>query len=459
MLESSPVISTTASKPPRSPSLKPADRRLSTSSIASIADVLSNAAASSSSVLIPSESVEVVTAEGLHHVDIRLEARRYKSSPFAADLLRILRAHQVPSWTNPEIVAENIHIRKVSGSMTNAVFFVSCPSVARTRVALLRIYGPSSGSLISRPKELQTLHILSSRYHFGPRVYGTFENGRVEEYFESTNLTAQDLRDPTVSGWIAARMAELHSVDIELVEGTSRSNRGEGKGWEIGVKRNVRSWLGPVEEVMSLPALPDVIRSTLDIPRFKLEWQQYLQWLSVVDDINGGSRRVFAHNDAQYGNLLRLAKPKDGIPPHRQIIVVDFEYASPNPASVDIANHFQEWTADYSSTTPHLLHPSKYPSYEERRNFYMSYLQHSTLIGHPLILPPSPDLEKEVSRLDHQVRAWSPSTHGMWALWGIVQAKEDVENDVKQPEFNYLAYAMCRMASFRKELKELGITV
>jgi len=80
---------------------------------------------------------------------------------------------------------------------------------------LLRIYGPSSGSLISRRNELHILHTLSSQYGIGPRVLGTFANGRVEEYFHSRALVKEEMRDPRVSRWIGRRMRELHSVELE----------------------------------------------------------------------------------------------------------------------------------------------------------------------------------------------------------------------------------------------------
>jgi len=152
-------------------------------------------------------------------------------------------------WQESELTPDLIKISKVSGSLTNAVFFVSCPSEPIIPTLLLRIYGSSSGALISRPRELHTLHILSSRYRIGPRVYGTFGNGRVEEYFDSVTLVASDLRDENVSRWIGARMAELHCVDIEAIEETSPVTRGEGKGWEIGAKKNVKAWLAPAREV------------------------------------------------------------------------------------------------------------------------------------------------------------------------------------------------------------------
>ena len=203
--------------------------------------------------------------------------------------------------------------------MTNAVFFVLCPSVPKTRTLLLRIYGPSSGNLISRPRELHTLHVLSSKYHIGPRVYGTFENGRVEEYFDSSALTAADIRDPEISSWIGARMAELHGVDIDAVDYDAQGADGPERGVQLGVKKNVKSWLAAAREVLTLPGAPADVRERLDLDRFELEWQRYMQWMNQKEKGEGASRRVFSHNDTQYGNLLRLRTLKEGQSSHRQV--------------------------------------------------------------------------------------------------------------------------------------------
>jgi choline kinase len=45
----------------------------------------------------------------------------------------------------------------------------------------------------------------------------------------------------------------------------------------------------------------------------------------------------------------------------------------------------------------------------------------------------------------------------MWAVWGIVQAKENVEGKDSDPEFNYIGYAKCRIEEFYREVKALGI--
>ncbi|KAJ3556865.1 hypothetical protein NM688_g1790 [Phlebia brevispora] len=416
---------------------------------------------SSSSVPFDAKDVDVVRIEGLRHASGTLEARRYKTPEFAEHLLSILHALRMPVWCNHEITPQTLKIQKVSGSLTNAVFFVSCPSIPRVPIILLRIYGPSSGSLISRPRELHTLHILSSQYHIGPKVYGTFENGRVEEYFDSAALTAEDMRDPIISSWIGARMAELHQVDVDTIESQSppsspvpsRPTRA-GDVWQIGVKKNVKSWLAAAREVLALPTVSEQLRIALDLDAFGQEWERYLSWLSNFEAQVGASPVVFCHNDAQYGNLLRMTRLKSGVPEHRQIIVVDFEYASPNPAAFDIANHFHEWTANYHGENPHLLKADRYPTLEQRYNFFAAYLTHYHHLNASISRAA---LESKMKILDEQVRAWSPASHAMWAVWGIVQAREALEGEDGDPEFDYIEYSRCRLEGFRREIRALSV--
>ena len=208
-----------------------------------------------------------------------------------------------------------------------------------------------------------------------------------------------------------------------------------------------------------------------------------------------------------------------------QIIVVDFEYASPNPAAFDIANHFHEWTANYHGDTPTFLDPSLYPTLDERHNFYKAYLgatmklnwinRDSDTPTPPALETPVDDAgtssdslahlfegrrrtrgmssasiisidsihersfslsgrhvdvsEEDIALLEEQVRRWSPASHAMWAVWGVVQAREEVERaraggrldgeedgDVPAGEFDYLTYAKGRLESFRRELRALG---
>ncbi|KAF8971502.1 protein kinase subdomain-containing protein PKL/CAK/ChoK [Flammula alnicola] len=419
--------------PVLSPGFSSSSSSLVTPTASSVSDTFTNSVQSLADLLVSASTSRLAE----NNVDvIKLDARQYKKPLFGSQLLEILRKVHVHGWSAGQISPGDIDIRRVSGALTNAVFFVSCPSVPSARTFLLRVYGSSSGCLISRPRELHILHVLSSRYKIGPQVYGT-------------DLTATDIRDPQISTWIGARMAELHSVDIEAIGVTSLTSM------RFSIAVNVTSWLTSAEEVLKLPAVSDTTRQELNLASFRKEWERYLAWV-LSRPRSFGTRRVFAHNDAQYGNLLRLKDGSEGVDEHRQIIVVDFEYAGPNPAAYDIANHFHEWTANYHSPTPHLLTPSRYPTFEERRNFYTSYIQHTSLLAEDPGLDDT-TLSGMITELDRDVLIWGAASHAGWAIWGIVQAREDIEAAVSEPEFDYIGYAKGRMAAFRKAIRSLDL--
>ena len=172
---------------------------------------------------------------------------------------------------------------------------------------LLRIYGPQVEHLIDRESELQILRRLA-RKKIGPRLLGTFTNGRFEQFFHARTLTARDLRIPETSKHIAKRMRELHE-GIELLE----EERDEG----AFIWRNWDKWKDRCKEVISY--LDDQILCgkqgsiTCRSDKWKkrglvcgVEWsvfrsavRRYRDWLF---DQYGGvqgvrDRLIFAHND------------------------------------------------------------------------------------------------------------------------------------------------------------------
>jgi choline kinase len=143
---------------------------------------------------------------------------------------------------------------------------------------LLRIYGPSSGSLISRNEELRILHVLSTTYGLGPKVFGTFHNGRVEQFFPSRALTSQEIRDPLISKGIARRMRELHSVDLKTL------GYPEGDDAEPTVWACLREWTPLAEQVLGALARMggkwEVWAENFGLQRLVGEVEKYQAWIS-----------------------------------------------------------------------------------------------------------------------------------------------------------------------------------
>lgn len=182
--------------------------------------------------------------------------------------------------------------------------------LTRTSKLLLRIYGPQVEHLIDRDNELQILRRLA-RKKIGPRLLGTFSNGRFEQFFNARTLTAEDLRIPETSKQIAKRMRELHE-GMELLEDERNAGPFMWRNWDSWVERceEIISW---IDEKMIAgkrgPAGADADAGRkhgfvcgVEWPVFRKAVEQYRRWL---EDQYGGPQGVkdglvFAHNDVSF---------------------------------------------------------------------------------------------------------------------------------------------------------------
>lgn len=146
---------------------------------------------------------------------------------------------------------------------------------------------------------------------------------------------------------------------------------------------------------------------------------------------------------------------------HKQLVVIDFEYASANTVGLEFANHFTEWCYNYhDEKAPHACHTERYPTIDEQRRFVRSYVSHrpqfnarasatpklgprsdtSSSIKEFMLDSRTPggttpggyDIEEErrieateaeVDMLIKEARIWRVANSAQWVAWGIVQAK------------------------------------
>ena len=331
---------------------------------------------------------------------------------FKYEVLRITHTLRLKGWRRiPLEMSRYIEVQRLSGALTNCVYVVSPPKdlPPQTPLAeaadkndlsqntsssrrppppkiLLRIYGSQVDHLIDRTSELAILRRLAKK-RIGPRMLGTFTNGRFEEFFDAETLTAKDLREPETSKQIAKRMRELHD-GVELL-------REEREGSPF-VWQNVDKWLPRCSKVARWldKQVVEQAKKTGGEPVyvFGAPSQQFFDVLATyrkwLYEQYGGAAAisaalVFAHNDTQYGNILRLKldgessllRPSNA---HKQLIVIDFEYANANLPAIEFANHFSEWCYNYHDPKKSWqCDLSKYPSVEEQGRFIRSYVRHT----------------------------------------------------------------------------------
>lgn len=183
---------------------------------------------------------------------------------------------------------------------------------------LLRIYGPQVEHLIDRESELQILTRLA-RKRIGPRLLGTFTNGRFEEFLHAKPLTAKELRNAETSKQIAKRMRELHE-GIDLLKEEREAGPFVWQNWDKWVDRceQIVTWLDDQvrESKQDAAQAPDDKWKKrgyvcgMEWPVFRQMVEKYRRWVEEqyggADKIN--ERMIFAHNDVSHFTLLRPPK-------------------------------------------------------------------------------------------------------------------------------------------------------
>ncbi|CAG8672130.1 9512_t:CDS:2, partial [Paraglomus occultum] len=185
------------------------------------------------------------------------------------------------------------------------------------------------------------------------------------------------------------------------------------KWYDIAVKLTTTEMREASIEMLNLDALRDEINEL---------WH----YVDMLD-----SPIVFSHNDAQYGNFLRLT---DG---SNKLEIVDFEYSGYNYRGFDLANHFCEWAYDYHSEEPHKMKHTLYPTILEQNNFLRAYLEVEKESRNDKI-------EVELAQMRLECDVFSLTSHVLWGLWGVLQHYQS------QIQFDYLQYATGRLEEFRR---------
>jgi choline kinase len=230
---------------------------------------------------------------------------------FKFEVVRLAHTLKLRGWRRvPLDRSGDVDIVRLSGALTNAVYVVTPPASPAAaapdggkarpppRKLLLRIYGSQVDHLIDRAAELQILRRLARR-RIGPRLLGTFANGRFEEFLNARALRAEDLHVPDVSRQIAKRMRELHD-GIDL----TREEVAAGPF----VWRNIDRWLPRAEMIIewieaggnaAAAGTGYVVGSPFKL--FKEALARYRAWLLGLyegeEEIR--ERLIFAHNDVR----------------------------------------------------------------------------------------------------------------------------------------------------------------
>jgi len=401
-----------------------------------------------------------------------------------AEALRRVKGFLAGTWR--EIDESKIIIKKISGGLSNYLYMCQLPSdvpikPGETKHAMLRIYGEILKENMDSLVIDTVIFALLAERGFGPKLYGVFQGGRLEQYINHSRcLRCHELSIPNISVKIAQKVALFHTLQMPLnkeprfiTDMTQRLlDASESIIWPLGRTAPPNPALAQVAEKWDL----------------KREWKRLLE---IIDKVP--SEVVFCHNDVQEGNLLLMEKlagaprrisstsplealadapepPSDDAANLPVIQPIDFEYCAYNYRGYDFGNHFLEWCYDY--------HIYEYPWYKENFDdyptkpqqmlFIRTYLQsrHKNLLklqrqhiresglNEPILESGigllNFDLESEAEKLYREANVYGLLSHFLWALWSFKQ------DTISKITFAYNEYGILRLEHYYKHLARLS---
>ncbi|XP_074759720.1 choline/ethanolamine kinase isoform X2 [Athene noctua] len=340
---------------------------------------------------------------------------------------------------------EEFCIGPVSGGLSNLLFKCALPehilSVGdEPRQVLLRVYGailqvsaapltrdqqppprPRLQGVDSLVLESVMFAILAERA-LGPRLYGVFPQGRLEQYIPSRRLRTEDLRDPDISGEIAVKMSRFHGMVMPFNK--------EPK-WLFGT---MEWYLKQISE-LTFPE-EEQLKKFNHLKTYNL--QEEMRSLRALLE-STPSPVVFCHNDVQEGNILLLAGHEASS--SDKLMLIDFEYSSYNYRGFDIGNHFCEWVYNYTHDSWPFFKasPEHYPSRQQQLHFIRHYLSEDSGRRGDTTHEEQARIEEEMLT---EINRFALASHFFWGLWSVLQAK------ISTIEFGYLDYAQSRFEAY-----------
>nr|XP_032826425.1 choline kinase alpha-like isoform X1 [Petromyzon marinus]XP_032826426.1 choline kinase alpha-like isoform X1 [Petromyzon marinus]XP_032826428.1 choline kinase alpha-like isoform X1 [Petromyzon marinus] len=391
------------------------------------------------------------------------EVERKATVPAETKRLAFVWCQEYLSGMWKTLQENEFQISIISGGLSNFLYLCALPegkqnSRDEPRNVLLRIYGRILQGQDALVQESVMFAILAERM-LGPKLYGVFPQGRLEEYIPSRRLRTAELALPQVSAEIATKLARFHEMKMPFNK--------EPK-WLFSTMKSY------MEQVMQLEfAKEPQARKFKHLMSFNLPHE-----MKVLGNLLAAtpSPVVFCHNDCQEGNILLL---EDEVKANEdKLMIIDFEYCSYNYRGFDIGNHFCEWSYDYT----HDVWPfftanlDKYPSHEQQLHFLRHYLAETQAGNHMNGCSSAPENhvgggQNDVSgggRLSGrsadsaglptasgdtavleaivvEVNRFALASHFFWGLWSILQAH------MSTIQFGYLDYALARFEAYFKQ--------
>lgn len=330
------------------------------------------------------------------------------------------RAHRWPTAEDRDL---EVHV--ISGGITNSLCKVTNTTTHES--CLVRLFGAGSDILIDRARDGVIFERMSD-LGYGPKLFGCFEGGRVEEYFEhSRALEPKEMsqQSPLDLAAMLARATAIHHgiTDVEP----------SPLPWTPVLWSTLRRWaglagvgeedVGWLEHLLPSPANAHGAQLSFGAPGSVTQRAASLCY-----------RVVYCHNDLLSGNILLISGGGDTPSSSSSVRLIDYEYAAPNYLGYDLANCFCE----HCGFLPFNIDVD-FPTVEAQTHFFSAYLE-------TLGVPVAPEEKEEfMAAMREQVQLFSLASHLWWGYWATIQAKNSTL------DFPFEEYGKARLSVFQRE--------
>ncbi|PIC37833.1 hypothetical protein B9Z55_010039 [Caenorhabditis nigoni] len=292
-------------------------------------------------------------------------------------------------WKNTD--ENQVNVKKILGGQSNHIFYVTSSNSAKEY--LLRIHRQGDAHVFTDT----VLFSIFSERGIGPKLYGFFDGGRLEEYIPSRTLDAVSVLEPEISLKIGASFPKYHSMNVPL----SKNRR----CFQVmrDVLQQYQNLGGGDFQLFPTHVTWTDHPDSITVENLQKEIDLMESWANEIFE----DTVVFCHNDLACANILELNSNKD-------LLFIDWEFASYNCRGFDLAMFLSE-TAIARGLTSTKAQINQEMT-ENSPNLYglcEAYVDSDYKLKN---LEPS-NRSAEISKLMKECKFFTPITHIFWACF------------------------------------------
>ena len=270
----------------------------------------------------------------------------------------------------PNTTSNDLLVTQLKGGYLNTVFIVENRGISsdarEPKKVLIRFLGGAGlvnnkndladhGFVVNTEVGEALIYQHQSMTGNGPKLYGVFPGGRVEEYIPSHTLSHEEAAKPVFLKDLARAYARFHQIDLPL-----QKNLQPQVFAKVKFNRELISRLD--KKLVDV----DLLLST--------DWNKEMKMMKrVVDSVE--SKNVLLQFDMQFLNVLsRDDYPECMKKGHDlRVVLIDYELALYGKRLIDLGGHFVCRIWDLKSQTKVSGH--EFPGEEERLYFIREYIE------------------------------------------------------------------------------------